>query len=105
MQRDTTHSDMGIPISVGVVPRAREVGAAGTDAALEATAAAGGSPAHQTTDERGSFSVWQDGVKVAGGSGPWEAIKREAQHYAAVYRQDGPVKVTIRRLAPERTKA
>ncbi len=49
---------------------------------------------------RGSFSVYQDGVKVAGGSGPWEAMKREAMHYAAVYAQDGPVRCTLRRLKP-----
>lgn len=59
----------------------------------------------QTTIEHGSFSIWQGGVKVAGGSGPWEAMKREAQHYAMIYRQDGPVRVTIRRLKPRKVSA
>lgn len=62
-------------------------------------------PDQQTTVECGSFSIWQDGMKVAGGSGPWEAMKREAQHYAAIYRQDGPVRVTIRRLKPRKVSA
>lgn len=47
--------------------------------------------------EWGSFSIRQNGMTVAGGSGPYEAIQREAAHYAAVYRQDGPVKVIVRR--------
>lgn len=46
----------------------------------------------------GSFSIRQNGVIVAGGSGPYEAIKREAAHYAAMYRQDGEVQVRVRRL-------
>lgn len=45
--------------------------------------------------EHGGFSVKQGGIVVAGGSGPYEAIKREAAHYAAVYRQDGEVKVRV----------
>lgn len=55
-------------------------------------------------DERGSFSVRQGGVTVASGSGPYEDIKREAAHYAAVYRQDGPVVVTVRRIKPRRAE-
>ena len=55
------------------------------------------------TEEHGSFSIWQDGMKVAGGSGPLEAIRREAAHYAAMYRQDGPVKVIVRKLKPRKT--
>jgi hypothetical protein len=45
--------------------------------------------------QTGGFSVRQDGMVVASGSGPYEDIKREAAHYAAVYRQDGPVKVRV----------
>jgi hypothetical protein len=48
----------------------------------------------------GSFSVIQGGLTVASGSGPYEAIQREASHYAAVYRQDGPVRVRVRKLKP-----
>jgi hypothetical protein len=47
------------------------------------------------SDATGGFSVRQDGMVVASGSGPYEDIKREAAHYAAVYRQDGPVKVRV----------
>lgn len=45
--------------------------------------------------ECGGFSIVQDGLMVAGGSGPYEMVKREAAHYAAVYGQDGPVKVRV----------
>lgn len=54
----------------------------------------------KTTIERGSFTVCQGGMTVASGSGPYDDVKHEAAHYAAVYRQDGPVTVTVRRLAP-----
>jgi hypothetical protein len=47
------------------------------------------------SEQTGGFSVWQDGQIVASGSGPYEYIKREAAHYAATYRQDGPVKVRV----------
>ena len=47
---------------------------------------------------QGWFKVYQDGIEVAGGYGPYEAIKREAAHYAAVYGQDGPVKVRVQRV-------
>ena len=50
------------------------------------------------TTERGSFAVRQGGMTVASGSGPYEDIKREAAHYAAMYGQDGPVKVSVRRI-------
>jgi hypothetical protein len=50
------------------------------------------------TLERGSFTVRQGGVTVASGSGPYEDIKREAAHYAIICRQDGPVKVSVRRM-------
>jgi len=52
--------------------------------------------------ERGSFSVRQGGITVASGSGPYEDIRREAAHYAAVYGQDGPVQVRVRKLKPKR---
>lgn len=52
--------------------------------------------------EWGSFSVIQGGMTVASGSGPHEDIRREAAHYAAVYRQDGPVKVRVRKLKPRK---
>lgn len=45
--------------------------------------------------ETGGFSVWQDGLKVAGGSGPIEQVRREAAWYCAVYGQDGPVRVSV----------
>ena len=45
--------------------------------------------------EYGGFSIKQGGIVVAGGSGPYEAIKAEASHYAAIYRQDGPVTVRV----------
>lgn len=47
--------------------------------------------------ERGSFTVRQGGMVVASGSGPYEDIKREAAHYAMMYGQDGPVKVSVRK--------
>jgi len=50
------------------------------------------------TTERGSFTVRQAGMVVASGSGPYEAVKREAAHYALIYGQDGPVKVSVRKL-------
>jgi len=38
--------------------------------------------------------LYQDGIDVAGVSGPDKAsVEREIQHYAAVYGQDGPVKI------------
>lgn len=40
------------------------------------------------------FEVWQDGIPVAtAASTDRAAALREAMHYAAVYGQDGPVKV------------
>lgn len=56
-------------------------------------------------EEYGSFSIWQGGEKVAGGSGPLEMVRREAAHYAAVYRQDGPVKVYVRKLKERKSNA
>lgn len=55
-------------------------------------------------EKQGSFSIWQDGMKVAGGSGPLEAIKREAAHYAMMYSQDGPVKISVREIKPRKKK-
>ena len=45
--------------------------------------------------QTGGFHVRQDGQNVAAGSGPMDAVRREAAHYAAVYRQDGPVTVRV----------
>lgn len=45
--------------------------------------------------ERASFSVVQDGIIVASGDGPYEQAVAEANHYAMVYAQDGPVEVKI----------
>ena len=55
--------------------------------------------------EYGTFSILQNGVQVAGGSGPYEDIKREAEHYAAMYREEGPVTVRVRRNPKRKTNA
>ena len=48
---------------------------------------------------RWNFSVEQDGMVVASGEAPTEAeAKREAGHYAMMYAQDGPVKVSVKRF-------
>ena len=60
--------------------------------------------ARADTAERGSFIVKQNGVTVASGSGPCEALQREAMHYGAIYAQDGPTEVIIRRLKPRKAK-
>lgn len=39
------------------------------------------------------FEVWQGDEMVASASGPREHALREAMHYAAQYKQDGPVRV------------
>lgn len=42
------------------------------------------------------FQVWQDGMIVASGSGTDPAaVRREANHYAMMYGQGGPVKVRL----------
>ena len=53
-----------------------------------------------TPIEWGSFAVRQGGITVASGNGPYDRIQREAAHYAMMYRQDGPVRVSVRRLKP-----
>ena len=41
-----------------------------------------------------NFSLWQDGIKVAGAySLDYDQARREIEHYAMVYGQDGPVKI------------
>jgi hypothetical protein len=50
--------------------------------------------------EWGSFSIRQDGITVARGTGPLASIRVEATHYAMMYGMDGPVRVTVRRLKP-----
>lgn len=48
-------------------------------------------------DRTWSFSIFQGGYKVAGGSGPVESdIRREAMHYGMMYAQDGPCIVKVR---------
>jgi hypothetical protein len=48
---------------------------------------------------RWKFSVEQDGMEVASGEAPTEAeSKREAGHYAMMYAQDGPVKVSVKEV-------
>lgn len=45
------------------------------------------------------FSVEQDGMVVASGEAPTEeSARREAAHYALMYSQDGPVKVSIKEV-------
>lgn len=39
------------------------------------------------------FELIQDGIPVAGSSGPREGAWREIQHYAAQYSEDGPVEI------------
>ena len=44
--------------------------------------------------EHYSFSLWQDGIKVAGVyTSDYTAGEREIRHYAMVYGQDGLVKI------------
>jgi hypothetical protein len=48
------------------------------------------------TERRKTYwaKLYQDGIDVAGVTGPdKQAVEREIQHYAAVYSQDGPVKI------------
>ncbi len=47
----------------------------------------------------GGFLILQDGIVVVSGSGPYEDILREANHYAVIYGQDGPLKVGVWRRA------
>jgi hypothetical protein len=57
------------------------------------------------------FTVEQDGMVVASGEAPTEeSARREAAHYALMYSQDGPVKVSIKEVRgtptlPRRGKA
>ncbi len=47
-----------------------------------------------------SFEIIQGGIAVASGSGPdLETVRREANHYAIMYAQDGPVEVKIADMA------
>ena len=55
-------------------------------------------PANQAEDQQDTteveFEVWQDGEMVAGGTAPnSKAVLQKADHYARMYRQDGPVEV------------
>lgn len=44
-------------------------------------------------NEETEFELWQDGMPVARTMGSREFAFAEIQHYAEVYRQDGPVEV------------
>lgn len=45
------------------------------------------------------FEVWQGEIMCASASGPRDIALREAQHYAAQYEQDGPVRIfEVRRV-------
>jgi len=44
-------------------------------------------------DVPAEFEVWQDGMMVAGASGPREDALREALHYANQYASDGSVSI------------
>lgn len=55
-------------------------------------------------EKQGSFSIWQDGIKVAGGSGPFDHVMREAFHYAMMYSEVGPIKVTVKEDKPRKKK-
>lgn len=48
--------------------------------------------------QRGWFKVIVSGEEIAGGIGPYEMIKREADHYALMYRDDGKVRVRVARI-------
>lgn len=48
-------------------------------------------------NNRWEFSIEQDGIVVASGEAANEEdAKREAAHYAMMYSQDGPVKVSLK---------
>ena len=51
-----------------------------------------------TEPQRGWFKVWCDGVVSAFGSGPYEMVKAEADHYALVYADNHTVKVRVQRI-------
>jgi len=52
-------------------------------------------------EERHRFQLWQDGIMVAAVDSPnRHSAMREIAHYAAVYEQDGPVK--IKEVKPRR---
>ncbi len=43
------------------------------------------------------YEIWQNGERVASCCGPDETARQEADHYAMVYGQDGPVEIKKRR--------
>ena len=43
--------------------------------------------------ERITIEVWQDGLCVASVNARPDDVRREAQHYALIYSQDGPVRI------------
>lgn len=55
---------------------------------------------------RHRFAIWQDGVKVAGGEAPdYQTALREGQHYAMMYAQDAPVRLTVNAIYPRKRRA
>ena len=56
-------------------------------------------------EERGWFKVYQSGNMFAGGVGPYADIKRDAAHYAAMYRKDRSVRVRIGRIGARKQAA
>lgn len=60
---------------------------------LERLQSASAVPAQETEDQFAEFEVTQDGMVVASASGPRKRALQEAQHYAAVYGQDGPTEI------------
>lgn len=62
----------------------------------------------QTTDwaaGRGWWSIRQNGIRVCGGFGSYASCQREAAHYAAMYAEEGPVKIIVRRNPRRKERA
>jgi hypothetical protein len=51
-----------------------------------------------TEPQMGWFKVYVSGQEVAGGYGPYESVKREADHYAMMYQTDGKVRIRVQRV-------
>jgi hypothetical protein len=48
----------------------------------------------QTMAKHYKLGIWQDGIEVAGVSGPdFEKVYREAMPYQMLYSQDGPIEM------------
>jgi hypothetical protein len=59
----------------------------------------------QTTPDQGWWSIRQNGIRVCGGFGSYASCQREAAHYAAMYAEEGPVKVIVRRNPRRKERA